>query len=144
LPIITGNPLVAERGGAMEVTRELVVTAAEEDVWDALTDPERLAEWFANDVELEVARGGEGVFRWESGEVRRAVVDAVEERRRLSLRWWDEDEPSAVSLVTITLEEAGEGTRVRVVETAAAPFAAAEWATALELRFAFVLPEVRF
>jgi len=127
----------------MEVTRELVVPAAEEDVWDALTNPERLSEWFANDVELTVERGGEGVFRWADGAVRRAVVDAVDERRRLVMRWWDEDEPAAVSVVTITLDEADEGTRVRVVETASAPFAAAEWATALELRFAFVLPEAR-
>ena len=35
----------------MEITRKLVLPAPPEEVWDALTDPERLKEWFANDVE---------------------------------------------------------------------------------------------
>ena len=34
----------------MEVTREIVLPAAPDEVWEALTDPERLSEWFANDV----------------------------------------------------------------------------------------------
>ena len=37
----------------MEVTREVVLEAPVEEVWDALTDPEQLEEWFANDVELD-------------------------------------------------------------------------------------------
>ena len=54
----------------MEVTSEVVLEATVEDVWAALTDPERLEEWFANDVELELEPGGEGVFRWADGEER--------------------------------------------------------------------------
>src|SRR4051794_2125837 len=36
LPILTGNQRVAE-GGGMEVTRELVLPADPEEVWDAVT-----------------------------------------------------------------------------------------------------------
>ena len=43
----------------MEVQREVVLEAPVEEVWDALTEPERLEEWFANDVELELEPGGE-------------------------------------------------------------------------------------
>ena len=74
----------------MEVTRELVLPAPREEVWEALTSPERLEEWFANDVEFDLGEG-EGEFRWESGEVRRAVVEEADRERRLAIRWWDPD-----------------------------------------------------
>jgi uncharacterized protein YndB with AHSA1/START domain len=119
----------------MEVTRELVLPAEPEEVWDALTSPERLEEWFANDVELDVTPGGDGVFRWESGEVKRAVVDAVEEGRLLTMRWWDEKTPAETTTVAIAVEEVAAGTRVVVTETAGA----SGFALALELRFCAVV-----
>jgi len=108
----------------MEVVREVVFDAPPDEVWDALTDPERLEEWFANDVEFDLDRGG--VFRWEDGEVRHAVVEEVEPERRLAIRWWDPSAPEQ-SEVTFTLDEIEEGTRLVVTETASA-----EWAWALE------------
>ena len=117
----------------MEVVRELVVPAAPDEVWQELTDPERLEEWFATEVELDLEEG-EGRFRWENGEERHAVVEEVEEARRLAYRWRDEE--GRESHVGFTLEETEEGTRVVVTETAAS----GEWGTALELRaFAGVL-----
>src|SRR3954452_21270291 len=67
------NHPVARQGGAMQVEREIVFPAPPDEVWEALTEPERLEEWFANDVELDVRPGGEGVFRWDDGEERHAV-----------------------------------------------------------------------
>jgi uncharacterized protein YndB with AHSA1/START domain len=112
----------------VDVTRELTLPESPDEVWEALTDPERLEEWFANEVELEVEEGGEGVFRWDDGEVRRARVDEVEPGRRFAFTWGEgEDE----SVVTFTLEEVPDGTRLVVTETVACG-----WATALELRAA--------
>jgi uncharacterized protein YndB with AHSA1/START domain len=108
----------------MEVVREVVFDAPPDEVWDALTDPERLEEWFANDVEFDLDRGG--VFRWDDGEVRHAVVEEVEPERRLAIRWWDPSAPEE-SEVTFTLDETEEGTRLVVTETTTA-----EWAWALE------------
>ena len=54
----------------MEVERELVLDAPPDEVWDALTEPSRLAEWFANDVELDLRPGGGASFRWGNGEER--------------------------------------------------------------------------
>ena len=73
--------------------------------------------------------GGEGVFRWDSGEVRRDVVEEVEPERRLAFRWGD-------SCVSFQLVEVPEGTRLTVVETAQlrASAHAGEWAWAIELR----------
>jgi uncharacterized protein YndB with AHSA1/START domain len=106
----------------VEVTREIVFPAPPGEVWEALTEPERLEEWFANDVELDAQPGGAGVFRWDDGEERRAVVREVEPGERLVLDWDDQGE------VAFTLEEVPEGTRLFVRETSP------EWSTALELR----------
>jgi uncharacterized protein YndB with AHSA1/START domain len=106
----------------VDVTREIDLDAPPEEVWEALTDEEKLSEWFANDVELEAEPGGEGLFRWDDGEERHALVEEVEPGRRFVFTW---DE----SRVVIELEEIPAGTRVTVVESPAA-----EWSTALELR----------
>jgi uncharacterized protein YndB with AHSA1/START domain len=126
----------------MELRRELVLPHSPGDVWEALTDPRRLEEWFANDVELDVTPGGGGRFRWADGATRRAIVENVDEERCLSLRWWAEEAPDDETLVTMSLEEADEGTKVVVTETTTGPTACAgEWGWALELLAAFSLQE---
>ena len=109
------------------VRREIVLPSPREEVWEALTEPERLEEWFANDVELDPRPGGEGVFRWDDGSERRALVEVVEEPSRFAFEWREGDDASSVDF---TLEEVPEGTRLTVVESAPA----AEWSWALELR----------
>ena len=73
----------------MEIEREIVVPEAPDEVWQALTEPERLEEWFASEVELDARPGGEGVFRWGDGDERHAVVRELEEAERLVLDWDD-------------------------------------------------------
>ena len=106
----------------MEVEREIVVPEAPEEVWEALTEPERLEEWFATEVELDARPGGEGVFRWGDGDERRAVVRELEEAERLVLDWDDGGS------VAIELEPLVDGTRVHVVESSP------QFAPAFELR----------
>jgi uncharacterized protein YndB with AHSA1/START domain len=105
----------------MEVTREIVVPASPDEVWAALTEADRLAEWFANDVELDPRPGGEGVFRWDNGEELHATVEDVDEERRLALRW------ESGGVVELELEEVEGGTRVVVRESSP------EFGPALEL-----------
>ena len=105
----------------MEIEREIVFPASPTEVWEALTNPERLEEWFANEVELDAQPGGEGVFRWGDGEERRAVVREAEPEERLVLDWDDAGE------VVLELEEVEGGTRVHVVERSP------DWSAALEL-----------
>jgi uncharacterized protein YndB with AHSA1/START domain len=106
----------------MQIEREIVVPESPDEVWQALTEPERLEEWFATDAQLDPQPGGEGVFRWGDGDERRAVVREAEEAQRLVLDWDGGGE------VAIELEETDGGTRVRVVESAP------DFATALGLR----------
>jgi uncharacterized protein YndB with AHSA1/START domain len=121
--------LHVQEGGVVEqaVRREIVLPADPDEVWAALTEPERLEEWFATEVDLDPRPGGEGRFRWGNGEERRAVVDVVEPGRRIAFRWSGDDE--RVSCVGIMLEPVPEGTRVEIVESPSAG-----WSAALELR----------
>jgi len=106
----------------VKVEREIVVPEEPDEVWESLTDSERLEEWFATEVELDARPGGEGVFRWGDGDERRAVVRELEEAERLVLDWDDGGS------VAIELETSEAGTRVHVVETSP------EFAPAFELR----------
>jgi uncharacterized protein YndB with AHSA1/START domain len=95
----------------LHIEREVVFPADPAEVWEALTEPERLEEWFATEVELDPRPGGEGVFRWGDGDERRATVREVEPEQRLVLDWDDGGE------VVVELEQVDGGTRVHVVET---------------------------
>ncbi|HEV8462289.1 MAG TPA: SRPBCC domain-containing protein [Gaiellaceae bacterium] len=104
------------------IRKEIVLPATREDVWEALTEPERLEDWFANEVEVDLQPGGEVSFRWSNGEERHATVIEVEPERRLAFEWDDEGE------VEFTLDDDVDGTRLVVVESSPA------WSTALDLQ----------
>jgi uncharacterized protein YndB with AHSA1/START domain len=104
------------------IRREIVLDAPRDEVWEALTDPDRLAEWFANDVDFDLRPGGGASFRWSNGEERTATVTEVEIERRLAFTWDDEGE------VEFTLDDDADGTRLTVVETTAS------WTMALDLQ----------
>jgi uncharacterized protein YndB with AHSA1/START domain len=106
----------------MVVSREILLPAPRDLVWEAITDAAQLAEWFANDVVLELRPGGDAVFRWDNGEVRHAEVESVDPEECLRLRWEDD------GVVELRLEDDAEGTRVLVRETSP------EFSAALELR----------
>jgi uncharacterized protein YndB with AHSA1/START domain len=104
------------------VRKEIVFPSPREEVWEALTDPERLEDWFANEVELDLREGGEATFVLDTGEERRATVTEVERAERLAFEWEDEGE------VEFELADDPDGTRLTVVETSPA------WSTALDLQ----------
>jgi uncharacterized protein YndB with AHSA1/START domain len=124
------------------ICRETVFPASPTDVWRALTDAAALAEWFANEVELEARPGGTGIFRWHDGSERRATVELVDRERAFGFSWHDEQ--GRMTRVRLTLDEADEGTRLTVTETPVEPRAAAlvgEWSWGVQLLAA--LPRLR-
>src|SRR5919198_2666400 len=96
----TCNRTVADRRRAMQVTREIELPSPPQEVWEALTDADRLEQWFASKVELELEPGGRGVFRWGDGEERHAIVQDVEIERRFAFVWGEDE-----TRVSIELEE---------------------------------------
>ena len=114
LPRSEGGPTVG-RTDAERVSRSVELNAAPTEVWDALVEETLLAEWLADEVEIEAEPGGEIVCRYADGEERRGEVELVEEAERLAWSWWREGEgPSRVELV---LDAVADGTRLTVIET---------------------------
>ena len=111
----------------LTIQREILVEAPVDVVWQTITEPAHITEWFADRVELDVRPGGEGTFvfdehaRTELTKVAIAV-ETVDPPRRFAFRWGHPDGVAAVPensvLVTFTLTSEGEArTRLRVVET---------------------------
>ncbi|HEV2754055.1 MAG TPA: SRPBCC domain-containing protein [Solirubrobacteraceae bacterium] len=94
------------------VRREVVLPVDRDTAWEEVAG---LTGWVADEVEIDLWPGGEGIFRWADGEERRALVEEVEPGRRLAFSWTGEDgEPS---LVELTLDDAPDGaTRLVVLE----------------------------
>jgi uncharacterized protein YndB with AHSA1/START domain len=100
------------------VRRERLVAADRDAVWKLLGEPEGLAGWLADEVELDAVREGEeGVLRWDGGDERRVVVEEVVPGRRVAMRWEDlGDGPDTLVELTLDDDEMTGGTIVRVVE----------------------------
>ena len=97
------------------VRRETVLDAPRDAVWALVAEPEGLATWLADDVDLdEVAPGASGTVT-EDGELRHVTIEEVQEGRRVALSWCAPGgEPS---LVELTLDDDGDQrTRMVIVE----------------------------
>jgi uncharacterized protein YndB with AHSA1/START domain len=88
------------------VERELLVPEAPEEVWRSLAEPG----WLGEDAVIELRPAGEVRAGDRSG-----FVEVADAPRRLVF-WWSEPDEEA-SRVELELEEAEEGTRVRVTES---------------------------
>ncbi|HET9120270.1 MAG TPA: SRPBCC domain-containing protein [Solirubrobacterales bacterium] len=121
------------------VERETLIEASPDEVWEALTDDDRLEEWLAPEVELDPHEGGEIAVR-DGDEERTGTVETFEEGERFAFTWSRPGEGE--SFVQFTIEAVPAGTRVTVVETPMA-MALAGWGPRLarlerSLRFALV------
>jgi uncharacterized protein YndB with AHSA1/START domain len=96
------------------VERETMVEASPEEVWEALTDEDRLEEWLAPEVELDPVEGGE-IAVGDGEERRTGTVETLEESERFAFTWSRPGEGE--SFVEFTIEALPGGSRVTVVET---------------------------
>jgi uncharacterized protein YndB with AHSA1/START domain len=124
------------------VERDTLVEASPEEVWEALTDEDRLEEWLAPDVELDPVEGGEIAVR-DGDDHRNGTVETLEEGERFAFTWSRPGEGE--SFVEFTIEALPGGSRVTVVETPIGPtaMAAGGWGPRLDrlgraLRFVLV------
>jgi uncharacterized protein YndB with AHSA1/START domain len=83
--------------------------ATPEELWSALTEPERLTRWLANVAELELRLGGRFLLVWQEDDQQTdgTVLD-LEPGRVLELGWTYPDEPE--SAVRFELRPDGDGT----------------------------------
>ncbi|MCW2764628.1 MAG: Activator of Hsp90 ATPase 1 family protein [Nocardioides sp.] len=106
------------------IEREIHIDASPEVVFEVISSPAHLREWWPDDAELEAAPGATGQLVFGNGTdgvvVPMTVVDA-EPPRLFSFRWVYSEGEVATSgnslLVTFELVPSGTGTMVRMTET---------------------------
>jgi uncharacterized protein YndB with AHSA1/START domain len=99
-------------------------SASPEKVWRAWTDPQALSAWFGpgdtavTQAELDVRVGGRYTiaFRTQDGEQHQVsgVYEEVQANRKLCFTWAWKSTPDRVSLVTIELRPARDGTELEL------------------------------
>ena len=103
------------------IERTVELAHPPEKVWAALTTAEGLAAWFGNEAAIDLRPGGVARMRWaEEGFTVDMRVERVEEPTVFGYTWQifglPADDPRR-TYVEFTLEPAGAGTRLTVVET---------------------------
>ena len=103
------------------VEREIMVAAPIERVWAMLTEPQHIGQWFGSRAELDPRAGGDGLLEFEGYGAFKISVVRFEPTSYFSYRWANkvgaEAVPGLSTLVEFTLEPAGNGTKLRVVES---------------------------
>jgi uncharacterized protein YndB with AHSA1/START domain len=89
-------------------------------VWAAITTAEGLGSWFGNQASIDLRPGGPATMSWTGGGAVEMRVERVEEPAVFGYTWrihgLPEDDPRR-TYVEFTLEPAGTGTRLTVVES---------------------------
>jgi uncharacterized protein YndB with AHSA1/START domain len=102
----------------IERTVELAHPPAQ--VWAALTTAEGLGTWFGHEATIDLRPGGSARMTWTDGFTVDMRVERVEQPTVFGFTWQlhelPEDDPRR-TYVEFTLEPAGAGTRLTVVET---------------------------
>ena len=107
------------------IEREVHIDAVPEIVYEVVSSPEHLSEWWPDEAELDPVPGGRGTIAFADGDDPRAKVESMlvveaDPPRRFSFRWVYDDSDPALStsslLVTFDLEPAGDGTLLRFSE----------------------------
>ena len=102
------------------IERETLIDAPPAVVWNVITDPAQIRQWFCDGAELDARPGGHGAFSWGELTVDLRVV-RVEQPRLFAFRWLyaegEEPRESNSTLVEFTLSPEGQGTRLQVVES---------------------------
>ena len=101
----------------LAVERTIWIAAPPERVWQAVTDPKQLSQWFAPGSIWEIARleiGGVAKFYNTPDDIALHTITILEPPRQFALSWDENDKPM---LTSFNLEEEEDGTRVTINET---------------------------
>ncbi|MBM7784615.1 SRPBCC domain-containing protein [Tenggerimyces flavus] len=103
------------------VERELHVEASPEVVYEVISTPEHLREWWPDEADLEPVPGATGTVSFGDTKVVAVTVIEADPPRRFAFRWTHDENEVATAhnslLVTFDLVPSGTGTTLRFSET---------------------------
>ena len=108
------------------IAREIHIEATPEVVYEVISTPEHLRQWWPDEAEFEPVRGAAGIISFgdtstPAAHVARITVAEADPPRRFSFRWvYDEGEAATSTnslLVTFELVPSGAGTLLRFTES---------------------------
>lgn len=102
--------------------RQIHIEASPEIVFEVVSRPEHLREWWSDDATLDPAPGAVGELVWaDRAHVELITVVEMDPPRRFSFRWVAPEGEAATAenslLVTFDVEPSGTGTLLRMTET---------------------------
>lgn len=102
--------------------RQIHIEASPEVVFEVVSRPEHIREWWSDEATLDPAPGAVGELAWGDREhVEAITVVDLEPPRRFSFRWVAPENEAATPgnslLVSFDLEPSGTGTLLRLTET---------------------------
>ena len=100
------------------IERTVHIAQPPDKVWTALTTAEGLSAWFGHHATIDLRTGGAAHMSWDHGHSVDMRIERIEEPTVFGFTWpiLDGDDPRR-TYVEFTLEPAGAGTRLTVVET---------------------------
>jgi uncharacterized protein YndB with AHSA1/START domain len=100
------------------VERSVLIDAPRQRVWQAITDPAQLEQWYAPGCPWEIPAlevGATVKFHNTDTDIQLATIEELEPLHRFTLRWeLDPAHPGITLLNSFVLEEEGDNTRVTV------------------------------
>jgi len=70
-----------------KITRRLTLKSPLEKVWQAITDPVQMSQWFGDTADFELQKGHEGWLGWEQHGQFALRIEAVEPMTYFAWRW---------------------------------------------------------
>ena len=115
---------ITRTGDAAEATFDRVYDTDPADLWHAVTEPERLARWFAP-VEGDLRAGGTFTIRFDDNAVPGCRLAGCDAPRGFAWEW---PHATHTSLITVAVEPAEEQSRLRITHTRLSPSSVAGYA----------------
>jgi uncharacterized protein YndB with AHSA1/START domain len=115
------DPMIIRNGESIGVTFDQYYDTEPADLWQAVTDPARLARWFAP-IEGELVVGQEFAIRFDDGDIPGCVLVSCHEPDSFSFEW---PMSSGPTLVTARIRADDAGSRLLLTHERLDPAAAA-------------------
>lgn len=106
---------------SLSIIRTVHIRASRDAVWEAITTPELISEWFGDETEIDLRVGGVGKMTWDDYGTFHLIVEEIDEPNSIAMRWAREKDvdptPTNSTTFRFTLADREGGIDLTVTET---------------------------